>query len=147
VSDGHPLNPTKLLAVRDGRVLLRDILMRSRDHTTQVNASSVQFGFSIFILAMVIIGGSVDRGAVHRRPSSRLHQQLAGSQTVPQQPALVLRFPFQLTRVEFSGSSVLLLITMVLRPQGCYPTSTATVTHCEIPAEYAQLGNEPSGTA
>jgi branched-chain amino acid transport system permease protein len=57
-------------------------------------------------------------------------------------------FHFQLTQVEFGIFGFLLVITMVLRPQGLIPERRRRLElTAEIPAEDAQLGNEPEGTA
>jgi branched-chain amino acid transport system permease protein len=57
-------------------------------------------------------------------------------------------FNFQLTQVEFGIFGFLLVITMLLRPQGLIPERRRRLELTSaITAEDAQLGNEPEGAA
>ena len=77
VSMGIPLVKTKLLAYSVGAAFGGMAGAFFGTYYTEVNASQFAFGFSIFILAMVIIGGLGSIwGAVVGGPGPRLHQQL-----------------------------------------------------------------------
>jgi branched-chain amino acid transport system permease protein len=148
VSMGIPLVRTKLLAYAMGAAFGGISGAFLGTYTTQVNASQFQFGFSIFILAMVIIGGL---GSVWGAVTGGLVLGYINNWLIPD----VLNnlpssfgFHFQLTQVEFGIFGFLLVITMVLRPQGLIPERRRRLElTAEIPAEDAQLGNEPEGTA
>jgi branched-chain amino acid transport system permease protein len=148
VSMGIPLVRTKLLAYAMGAAFGGISGAFLGTYTTQVNASQFQFGFSIFILAMVIIGGL---GSIWGAVTGGLVLGYINNWLIPD----VLNnlpssfgFHFQLTQVEFGIFGFLLVITMVLRPQGLIPERRRRLElTAEIPAEDAQLGNEPEGTA
>jgi branched-chain amino acid transport system permease protein len=117
-------------------------------YTTQVNASQFQFGFSIFILAMVIIGGL---GSVWGAVTGGLVLGYINNWLIPDvlnNLPSAFGFHFQLTQVEFGIFGFLLVITMLLRPQGLIPERRRRLElTAAIPAEDAQLGNEPGGAA
>ena len=74
-SMGVPLVKTKLLAYATGAAFggMAGVFLASLLNT--VNADQFQFFFSIFILAMVILGGlGLDRGRADRRGDAGLHQ-------------------------------------------------------------------------
>ena len=90
-------------------------------YDTVVNAGQFQFGFSIFILAMVIIGGL---GSIWGALAGGLLLGYINNWLIPD---VLNNLPstfglnFQLTQVEFGIFGFLLVITMVLRPQGLLP--------------------------
>ena len=94
VSMGIPLVRTKLLAYAIGAAFGGMSGAFLGTYYTEVNAGQFQFGFSIFVLAMVIIGGSgFDLGRGARRPAARLRQQLADprrAQLAPRQARVEL---------------------------------------------------------
>jgi branched-chain amino acid transport system permease protein len=90
-------------------------------YLNSVNANSFQFGFSIFILAMIILGGlgsiwGVVLGAV---VLSFINSYFIPDvfNTVPQKIGL----DFDLTQLSFGIFGFLILLMMVLRPQGLIP--------------------------
>jgi len=112
-----------------------------------VNAGQFQFGFSIFILAMVIIGGL---GSIWGAVVGGLALGYINNYLIPDVlngiPAK-LGFNFQLTQVEFGIFGFLLVIMMVLRPQGLIPERRRRLElTAEIAAGDAQLAETP-GTA
>jgi branched-chain amino acid transport system permease protein len=107
---------------------------------TEVNAGQFQFGFSIFVLAMVIIGGlgsiwgAVLGGLLLGYVNNWLIPDVLNS--LPQK--LGLNFP--LTEIEFGIFGFLLVMVMVLRPQGLLPERRRRLElTAEIAAEDAQL--------
>jgi branched-chain amino acid transport system permease protein len=107
---------------------------------TAVNASQFQFGFSIFVLAMVIIGGlgSIWGAVLGGLLLGYINQYLIPDvlNSLPQK--FGLNFP--LTSVEFGIFGFLLVLVMVLRPQGLIPERRRRLElTSEIAAEDAQL--------
>src|SRR5205085_371248 len=111
---------------------------------TTVNAGQFQFGFSIFILAMVIIGGI---GSIWGAVVGGLALGYINNYLIPDVlndlPAK-LGFHFQLTQVEFGIFGFLLVIMMVLRPQGLIPERRRQLElTAEIAPADAQLAEAP----
>ncbi len=111
---------------------------------TVVNAGQFQFGFSIFILAMVIIGGlgSIWGAVVGGMALGYINNYLIPDvlNTLPSK----LGFNFQLTEVEFGIFGFLLVIMMVLRPQGLIPERRRRLElTAEIAPSDAQLAEAP----
>jgi branched-chain amino acid transport system permease protein len=113
---------------------------------TEVNASQFAFGFSIFILAMVIIGGL---GSIWGALVGGLTLGYINNYLIPD---VLNNLPskfglhFQLTQVEFGIFGFLLVIMMVLRPQGLIPERRRRLEMtAQIAAEDAQLAEAPSG--
>ncbi len=121
VSMGIPLVKTKLLAYAIGAAFGGISGAFFGTYYTEVNAGQFQFGFSIFILAMVIIGGL---GSIWGAVAGGLALGYINNYLIPDVlngiPAN-LGFNFQLTEVEFGIFGFLLVIMMVLRPQGLLP--------------------------
>jgi len=148
VSMGVPLVKTKLLAYAIGAAIGGMSGAFFGTYYTEVNAGQFQFGFSIFILSMVIIGGlgSIWGAVVGGMLLGYINNYLI--------PDVLNGLPgkfglsFQLTQVEFGIFGFLLVITMVLRPQGLLPERRHRLElTAAIPAEDAQLGTEPEGMA
>ena len=140
VSMGIPLVKTKLLAYAIGAAFGGMSGAFFGTYYTVVNAGQFQFGFSIFILAMVIIGGlgsiwgAVVGGLVLGYINNYLIPDVLNS--IPAK----LGLNFQLTEVEFGIFGFLLVIVMVLRPQGLIPERRRRLElTAEIAAEDAQL--------
>ena len=147
VSMGIPLVRTKLLAYSLGAAFggLAGAFFGS--YYTTVNAGQFAFGFSIFILAMVIIGGlgSIWGAVVGGMVLGYINNYLI--------PDVLNNLPskfglnFQLTQVEFGIFGFLLVIMMLLRPQGLIPERRRKLElTAQIAAEDAQLAEVP-GTA
>jgi branched-chain amino acid transport system permease protein len=125
-SMGVPLVKTKLFAYAAGGAFGGISGAFLAAYFSSVNAISFQFGFSIFILAMVILGGlgsiwGVVLGAValafvnNRLISDVLDQGFVGN---------ALRdagLDFSFTEISFGVFGFILVIMMVLRPEGILP--------------------------
>src|SRR4030088_1473 len=131
---GIPLVKTKLLAYSIGAAFGGMSGAFFGPYYTTVNAGQFAFGFSIFILAMVIIGGlgsiwgAVAGGLLLGYINNYIIPHVLND--LPRQVAL----PFQLTEVEFGIFGFLLVLVMVLRPQGLIPERRRKV---EITGEIA----------
>jgi branched-chain amino acid transport system permease protein len=144
VSMGIPLVKTKLLAYAIGAAFGGMSGAFFGTYYTVVNAAQFQFGFSIFILAMVIIGGlgSIWGAVVGGLALGYINNYLIPDvlNNIPSK----LGFNFQLTAVEFGIFGFLLVIMMVLRPQGLIPERRRQLElTAEIAAADAQLAEVP----
>jgi len=144
VSMGIPLVRTKLLAYSIGAAFGGMSGAFFGAYYTTVNAGQFQFGFSIFILAMVIIGGL---GSIWGAVVGGLALGYINNYLIPDVlnnlPAK-FGFNFQLTQVEFGIFGFLLVIMMVLRPQGLIPERRRRLElTAEIAPADAQLAEAP----
>src|SRR5690348_3332405 len=144
VSMGIPLVKTKLFAYAIGAAFGGMSGAFFGAYYTTVNAGQFQFGFSIFILAMVIIGGI---GSIWGAVVGGLALGYINNYLIPDVlndlPAK-LGFNFQLTQVEFGIFGFLLVIMMVLRPQGLIPERRRQLElTAEIAPADAQLAEAP----
>jgi branched-chain amino acid transport system permease protein len=144
VSMGIPLVRTKLLAYAIGAAIGGLAGAFFGAYFTEVNAGQFAFGFSIFILAMVIIGGM---GSVW---GALLGGLLLGYINVYLIPDVLNNLPskvglnFSLTDVNYGIFGFLLLLVMILRPQGLLPERRRTLElTAEIAAQDAEL-TEPT---
>jgi branched-chain amino acid transport system permease protein len=121
VSMGIPLRRTKLLAYATGAALggLAGAFLGA--YYNEVNADQFAFGFSIFVLAMVIVGGL---GSIWGTMLGALLLSYINYYLIPQTfnslPSK-LGLNFNLTEVSFGIFGFLLVLVMVLRPQGLIP--------------------------
>jgi len=120
-SMGIPLVRTKLLAYGTGAAFggMSGAFLGSYLNT--VNADQFQFAFSIFILAMVILGGlgSIWGVVVGAVALSFINNRLIPDvlNTVPGK----LGLDFDLTQLSFGIFGFLLVIMMIMRPEGLIP--------------------------
>jgi branched-chain amino acid transport system permease protein len=125
-SMGVPLVKTKLLSYATGGALGGVSGAFLGAYFSSVNANQFQFGFSIFILAMVILGGlgsiwGVVLGAIalafvnNRLIPDVLDQGFVGDKIKD------LGLDFSFTEVSFGIFGFILVIMMVLRPEGLLP--------------------------
>jgi branched-chain amino acid transport system permease protein len=125
-SMGVPLVKTKLLAYATGGAFGGISGAFLGAYFSSVNANQFQFGFSIFILAMVILGGlgsiwGVVLGAIalafvnNRLIPDVLDQGFVGDWLVD------LGLDFSFTEISFGIFGFILVIMMVLRPEGLLP--------------------------
>jgi branched-chain amino acid transport system permease protein len=146
VSMGIPAVKTKLLAYSIGAAFGGMAGAFFGTYFTVVNADQFQFGFSIFILAMVIIGGL---GSIWGAIVGGLTLGYINNYLIPDVlNDLPSKFGlhFQLTQVEFGIFGFLLVIMMVLRPEGLIPERRRQLElTAEITAEDAQLAEAPGG--
>ncbi|MGA9860409.1 MAG: branched-chain amino acid ABC transporter permease [Solirubrobacteraceae bacterium] len=139
ISMGIPSVRTKLSAYAIGAMFGGMSGAFLGTYYTAINAGQFQFGFSIFILAMVIIGGlgsiwgAVVGGMLLGYINNWLIPDVLNS--VPQK--LGLNFP--LTEIEYGIFGFLLVIVMVLRPQGLIPERRRKL---ELTAEIAAQDSE-----
>jgi branched-chain amino acid transport system permease protein len=121
VSMGIPLVRTKLMAYAIGAALggMSGAFLGAYD--TTVNAGQFQFAFSIFVLAMIIVGGlgSIWGAVLGALLLSYINYYLIPDvlNTVPHTFGL----NFNLTQLSFGIFGFLLVLVMVLRPQGLFP--------------------------
>jgi branched-chain amino acid transport system permease protein len=121
-SMGVPLVRTKLLAYATGAAFggMSGVFLASFQNT--VNADQFEFSFSIFVLAMIILGGlgsiwGVVLGAI---ALSFINTNLIPDVLAPRAKD-VFGEGFDLTELSFGIFGFLLVIMMVLRPQGLLP--------------------------
>jgi branched-chain amino acid transport system permease protein len=120
-SMGVPLVKTKLMAYATGAAFggLSGTFLGS--YLTSVNANNFQFGFSIFILAMIILGGL---GSIWGVAFGAILLSFINTYFIPDVFNSVPRklgLDFDLTILNFGIFGFLILIVMVLRPQGLFP--------------------------
>ncbi|MFZ0043875.1 MAG: branched-chain amino acid ABC transporter permease [Solirubrobacteraceae bacterium] len=146
ISMGIPSVRTKLSAYAIGAMFGGMAGAFLGTYYTEVNAGQFQFGFSIFVLAMVIIGGL---GSIWGALVGGLALGYINNYLIPD---VLNGLPghfglnFQLTEVEYGIFGFLLVIVMVLRPQGLIPERRRKLElTAEIAAQDAELGEEPVG--
>jgi len=120
-SMGVPLVKTKLLAYGTGAAFggMAGVFLASYLNT--VNADQFQFSFSIFVLAMVILGGL---GSIEGVVLGAIVLSFINNNLIPDvfndYPSKV-GLDFDLTELSFGIFGFLLVIMMVLRPEGLIP--------------------------
>jgi branched-chain amino acid transport system permease protein len=134
VSMGIPSVRTKLSAYAIGATFGGMSGAFLGTYYTTVNAGQFQFGFSIFILAMVIIGGlgSIWGAVLGGLLLGYINQWLIPDVLNSLPSKLGLNFP--LTDIEFGIFGFLLVLVMILRPQGLIPERRRRL---ELTAEFA----------
>ena len=145
VSMGIPSVRTKLSAYAMGAAFGGMSGAFLGTYFTTVNAGQFQFGFSIFILAMVIIGGL---GSIWGAVAGGLLLGYINYYLIPDVLNSLpskLGLNFQLVTIEIGIYGFLLVLVMVLRPQGLIPERRRRLElTAEISATDAELG-EPTG--
>jgi branched-chain amino acid transport system permease protein len=145
VSMGIPSVRTKLSAYAMGAAFggLSGAFLGT--YFTTVNAGQFQFGFSIFILAMVIIGGL---GSIWGAVAGGLLLGYINYYLIPDVLNSLpskLGLNFQLVTIEIGIYGFLLVLVMVLRPQGLIPERRRRLElTAQIAATDTELG-EPTG--
>jgi branched-chain amino acid transport system permease protein len=120
-SMGVPLVKTKLLAYGTGAAFGGMAGAFIGSYLNTVNADQFEFSFSIFILAMVILGGIASiRGVVVGAVTLGLINTWLIPQVINNLPSKV-GLNFDLTQLSYGIFGFLLVIMMVLRPQGLIP--------------------------
>ena len=147
VSMGIPLVKTKLLAYAIGAAFggISGVFLGDFDQT--VNASQFQFTFSIFVLAMVIVGGlgSIGGAVLGALLLSYINYYLIPDvlNTVPHDFGL----NFDLTDLSIGIFGFLLVLVMVLRPQGLFPEQRRKLELTgTVAAEQTELAGPGSGS-
>jgi branched-chain amino acid transport system permease protein len=121
VSMGIPTVRTKLLAYSMGASFGGIAGAFLGSYSTVINASEFQFGFSIFVLAMIIVGGlgSIWGAVLGALLLANINFYLIPDVLNPLPGKLGLNF--NLTDLQVSIFGFLLVLVMVLRPQGLFP--------------------------
>ena len=124
---GVPLVQDQAARLLDRRRHRRDGRRLPGPYNNAINSNQFQFSFSIFVLSMIILGGLgsiwgavigglaltfIDRTTGHPRPLEHLPQQA--------------RAELGLTDLSIGIFGFLLVIMMILRPQGLFPRSGAS---------------------
>ena len=120
-SMGVPLVKTKLFAYGVGAAIGGISGAFQASYLNTVNADQFAFSFSIFVLAMIILGGL---GSVWGVVFGALLLSFINSYLIPDVLRTVpgkLGLDFELTDLGFGIFGFLLLIVMVLRPEGLLP--------------------------
>ncbi|HEU0316725.1 MAG TPA: branched-chain amino acid ABC transporter permease, partial [Solirubrobacteraceae bacterium] len=121
VSMGIPLVRTKLLAYAIGATFGGIAGAFLGAYFTTVNAGQFAFAFSIFVLAMIIVGGlgSIWGAVLGALMLSYINYYLIPDvlNTLPHK----LGLNFDLAQLSFGIFGFLLVLVMVLRPQGLFP--------------------------
>jgi branched-chain amino acid transport system permease protein len=120
-SMGVPLVKTKLMAYATGAAFggMSGAFLGS--YLQSVNANSFQFGFSIFILAMIILGGL---GSIWGVVFGAILLSFINSYFIPDVFNTVpkdLGLDFDLTQLNFGIFGFLVILVMILRPAGLFP--------------------------
>jgi len=120
-SMGVPLVKTKLLAYGTGAAFGGVAGAFLASYLNTVNADQFQFAFSIFVLAMVILGGL---GSIEGVMLGAIVLSFINNNLIPDvfndYPSKV-GLDFDLTELSFGIFGFLLVIMMVLRPEGLIP--------------------------
>ena len=119
-SMGVPLVKTKLLAYATGGALGGISGAFLGAYFNSVNANQFQFGFSIFILAMIILGGL---GSIWGVVIGAVALSFINTYLIPSLNGVpdALRLDFDLTQLSFGIFGFLIVLMMVLRPEGLLP--------------------------
>jgi branched-chain amino acid transport system permease protein len=121
VSMGIPMVRTKLMAYAMGAAFGGIAGAFLGSYSTVINADEFQFGFSIFVLAMIIVGGlgSIWGAVLGALLLSNINYYLIPDvlNSLPGK----LGLNFNLTDLQVSIFGFLLVLVMVLRPQGLLP--------------------------
>jgi branched-chain amino acid transport system permease protein len=120
-SMGVPLVRTKLLAYATGGALGGVSGAFLGAYFNSVNANQFQFGFSIFILAMIILGGL---GSIWGVVIGAITLSYINTYFIPDVFNSVpskIGLDFDLTQLSFGIFGFLIVLIMVLRPQGLLP--------------------------
>jgi branched-chain amino acid transport system permease protein len=143
VSMGIPLVKTKLLAYALGAAFGGIAGAFLGSYTTLVGADQFQFGFSVFVLAMVIVGGlgSIWGVVLGALLLANINYYLI--------PDVLNKLPgdlglnFSLTDLQVSIFGFLLVFVMVLRPQGLVPERRRKLELTEGIGETELEGSSP----
>jgi branched-chain amino acid transport system permease protein len=144
VSMGIPLVRTKLMAYALGAAFGGIAGAFLGAYTTLVDADQFQFGFSVFVLAMVIVGGlgSISGVVFGALLLANINYYLIPD-VLDHLPSKV-GLNFNLSDLQVSIFGFLLVLVMVLRPQGLIPERRRKLElTAEVAAEDAQLVETP----
>ncbi|MDX6690190.1 MAG: branched-chain amino acid transport system permease protein, partial [Solirubrobacteraceae bacterium] len=121
-SMGVPLVRTKLLAYAAGAALGGVAGAFLGSYNNAINSNQFQFSFSIFVLAMVILGGM---GSIWGVTAGAFALAVIDRYLIPDVfddlPSQLFGLDFQLTQLSFGIFGFLLVLIMILRPEGLFP--------------------------
>jgi len=120
-SMGVPLVRTKLLAYGAGAALGGVAGAFLGSYNNAINSNQFQFSFSIFVLAMVILGGM---GSIWGVTAGAVALAVIDRYLIPEvfdDLPSTFGLDFQLTQLSFGIFGFLLVLIMVLRPEGLFP--------------------------
>jgi branched-chain amino acid transport system permease protein len=144
VSMGIPLVRTKLKAYAIGATFGGMSGAFLGAYFTTINAGQFAFSFSIFVLAMIIVGGL---GSIWGAVFGALLLSYINYYLIPDVLNSLPRdfgLNFDLTQLSFGIFGFLLVLVMVLRPQGLFPERRHKLELTDaIPAEDSQLAEVP----
>ena len=141
-SMGVPLVKTKLMAYAAGAAFGGMAGAFLGSYLTSVNANNFQFGFSIFVLAMIILGGL---GSIWGVVVGAVMLSFINSYFIPDVFNSIPRdlgLDFDLTQLSFGIFGFLILIVMVLRPEGLIPERRRKLEFREGLGETEGIGTE-----
>jgi len=141
-SMGVPLVKTKLMAYAAGAAFGGMAGAFLGSYLTSVNANNFQFGFSIFVLAMIILGGL---GSIWGVVVGAVTLSFINSYFIPDVFNSIPRdlgLDFDLTQLSFGIFGFLILIVMVLRPEGLIPERRRKIEFSEGLGETEGIGTE-----
>ena len=142
-SMGVPLVKTKLLAYATGAAFggMSGAFLAS--YQASVQADQFKFGFSIFLLAMIILGGL---GSIWGVVLGAVLLSFINTYFIPEVFNSVPRslgLDFDLTVLNFGIFGFLILLVMVLRPQGLLPERRRAMELTEGIGAGDAIGSEP----
>ncbi len=120
-SMGVPLVRTKLLAYAAGAGLGGIAGAFLGSYNNAINSNQFQFAFSIFVLAMVILGGM---GSIWGVTAGAVALAVIDRYLIPEvfdDLPSTFGLDFQLTQLSFGIFGFLLVLIMILRPEGLFP--------------------------
>ena len=141
-SMGVPLVKTKLMAYAAGAAFGGMAGAFLGSYLTSVNANNFQFGFSIFVLAMIILGGL---GSIWGVVVGAVVLSFINSYFIPDVFNSIPRdlgLDFDLTQLSFGIFGFLILIVMVLRPEGLIPERRRKLEFAEGLGETEGIGTD-----
>jgi branched-chain amino acid transport system permease protein len=148
VSMGIPLVKTKLMAYAIGAAFGGMAGAFFGAYFTEVNAGQFAFGFSIFIVAMVVVGGI---GSIWGALAGGLLLGYINNYLIPDvlnNLPSAFGLSFQLSSVSFGIFGFLLVLVMTVRPQGLFPERRRRLELTgEVAAQDGEFGSEPEGPA
>jgi branched-chain amino acid transport system permease protein len=125
-SAGVPLARTKLLAYATGAALGGVAGAFLATYLSVVNASQFQFSFSIFVLAMIVIGGL---GSIPGVVAGAILLSAVNTYLLPRVLAPLpgrIGLDFDLSEISAGIYGTLIVLVMLLRPAGLLPAATAS---------------------
>ena len=138
-SAGVPIVRTKLQAYAVGGALGGVSGAFLASYLSTVNPSQFTYSFSIFILAMVVLGGWLRLGRRPRRGAAVGAEQLPAPRGPLRRPGRV-GLDFDLSQIASGIYGVLLVVLMLVRPQGLLPWPARSALWRMLASRLATVG-------